>query len=380
MIKVRKEVRPEFKYDLELIGPPEKPVFFDIETTGLSPKNSSLYLIGVLFFDEGSWIFEQYFAEDPLEEPLLLDAFFELLGKKRRLYGSTILIHYNGDMFDIPFLKSCISGYRLPHDFSFFISLDIFRKVKPLKAFLGLENCKLKTVERFLGEDREDEYNGGELIEVYLRYLKLGRDKGQELLRLLLLHNEEDILNMPSVLCILAYDDLFSAKHRLISSDIVDLSKLGLSKGGHVLDLNYSLTSTLPVPLYFSFGSFNLGLSEKKLNITADMREGELKYFFDNYKEYYYLPFEDYAVHRSLGEFVDKKARVKACAKNCYMKKEGLFFPQPSEILKPGFYEEYKGKDIYALYENDPFSDPGFASEYAHEVLKLAASNMKAKE
>lgn len=41
-------------YPLERIAPLEQFLFVDIETTGFTAKNSSLYLIGTAFYAEGS--------------------------------------------------------------------------------------------------------------------------------------------------------------------------------------------------------------------------------------------------------------------------------------------------------------------------------------
>ena len=49
--------------------------------------------------------------------------------------------------------------------------------------------------------------------------------------------------------------------------------------------------------------------------------QGQLKHFYPDYRDYYYLPFEDTAIHRSVGEYVDRSARKKATAKTCYTKK-----------------------------------------------------------
>ena len=48
----------------------ENPLFFDIETTGLSWKNSMVFLIGFLKMNDekSKWILEQWFLEDPSEE------------------------------------------------------------------------------------------------------------------------------------------------------------------------------------------------------------------------------------------------------------------------------------------------------------------------
>ena len=75
------------------------------------------------------------------------------------------------------------------------------------KKLLGLPDMKQKTIERLLKIGREDLYNGGELIEVYLDYL---RTHDQEEKHLLLLHNEDDLKGMPSLLPVLFYPDFFA--------------------------------------------------------------------------------------------------------------------------------------------------------------------------
>lgn len=51
------------------------PCFFDIETTGLSPKANYVYLIGSLSRSDGNWKFRQWFAENIDEEPEILRLF-----------------------------------------------------------------------------------------------------------------------------------------------------------------------------------------------------------------------------------------------------------------------------------------------------------------
>ena len=54
-------------------------LFIDIETTGLSARNSSLYLVGVVFFKDDTWNYTQWLAENYDEELQLLTAFFEFM-------------------------------------------------------------------------------------------------------------------------------------------------------------------------------------------------------------------------------------------------------------------------------------------------------------
>ena len=80
------------------------------------------------------------------------------------------------------------------------------------------------------------------------------------------------------------------------------------------------------------------------MNLAVTLYDGELKYFFVDYKNYYYLPAEDCAIHKSVGTYVDRSARKQATARTCYQKKKGCFVPQPSPVFTPLFYHEYKGQ------------------------------------
>ena len=47
---------------------PDSSLFFDIETTGLDHRRSHLYLLGMIFQENGSWKLVQLFAEKPAEK------------------------------------------------------------------------------------------------------------------------------------------------------------------------------------------------------------------------------------------------------------------------------------------------------------------------
>ena len=84
--------------------------FFDIETTGLSPKASSLYLIGGMHYDPlyEQWCLIQWFADDYKSEKKILEYFLEYLKKFRVLY------HFNGATFDIPYILQKCQKHHIP--------------------------------------------------------------------------------------------------------------------------------------------------------------------------------------------------------------------------------------------------------------------------
>ena len=91
MITIHKEFDIQTEYDLSRIGDPEKLLFFDIETTGFSAYDSSLYLIGTLHFSEGKVILDQFFADSFSSELPVLEAFFEFIrnfcGRWNQIYA-----------------------------------------------------------------------------------------------------------------------------------------------------------------------------------------------------------------------------------------------------------------------------------------------------
>ena len=74
------------------------PVFYDIETTGLSRKSTLLYLIGAVGIEDKTWYFHQWMAESDKEEETILRIFSQFL----KQYD--LLISYNGERFDQPYL------------------------------------------------------------------------------------------------------------------------------------------------------------------------------------------------------------------------------------------------------------------------------------
>jgi len=356
LLRIEKPIEITTEFDLSLIAPAEDIMFFDIETTGLSSWKSGLYLIGLLTYDDG-WKIIQYFCEDVSDETVVLENFFTLLSSKK------VLISFNGDGFDIPFLTHMVEQYGLPYSFDNVESFDILKKIRPLKKLLGLENMKLKTCEKFLGIHREDRFSGGDLINVYFQWQE---DHSQDKLECLLLHNFEDIENMPHILPILNYLYTLTGSFSLHSQEIVEHP----TEKRKVLSLTYETSVTVPVPLDIKLDNWFMNLSDSDLNLCADLYEGELKFFYPNHTDYYYLPMEDRAIHRSLAEFVDRSHRKKATAKTCYQRVSGLFLPEPEPVFSPVLYREYKDKLSYTQFSPELFDDEALTEAYLRSVIK----------
>lgn len=360
MITLHKTIEFQETYPLDRIGRKEELLFFDIETTGFSGEYSTLYLIGCVYYQNCCWNLIQWFADTLEAEQELLHTFFRFLN------GFSKVIHFNGDGFDLPYLLKRCKAYGLPYDFSQVESFDIYRKIRPFRELLGLSSMKQKAIEAFLKIQRKDLYSGGQLIEVYKDYLMTHE---AFLFDLLILHNEDDLKGMPLILPILNYPDYLEKEFILEKQELLSQPDI-FGREHHSLRLVCKNGFSIPIGFTSSNSLFSLEAEGELLTITVDLFEGELKYFYPDYKNYYYLIYEDKAIHKSVAEYVDKEARKKATAKTCYTRQTGLYLPQFTPLWSPYLQMEHKDKITYTPFDLNLFKDQQKASLYISHVLK----------
>ncbi len=342
-------------------------VFFDIETTGFSPAHSNIYMIGCARKKNDIISVDQFFAENPSEESVIINAFLEILEK------CSTIISFNGIGFDIPFLKAKCDQYNIHEHFKEYQYLDIFKSVSELKFLLKLPNYKQKTVEKFLGLSREDLFSGGELINVYREYQK---NNSEEKLQLLHLHNYEDVLGMMNLLPILSYLEVFHGQYTITETCIgpyMDSNHQSKKELFITLQNDYSV----PKRVSYQYHEFYLTMKDKITTIRIPIYSGELRFFYANYKDYYYLPKEDLAIHKSVASYVDKEYRENARASNCYNRKTSDFLPQYESIMQPEFRKTYKEKISYFEITEDFCTSDIMLRRYVDHILKLMLSNKK---
>lgn len=343
---------------------------YDIETTGFSANYSSLYLIGFAHRVKDTLIIEQLFAETPSDEANLIKEFVKILSSNSAM---TNLISFNGEAFDMNFLKKKCSQLDLAFEMNFLDnckSIDIYKIIFKEKKIFQLENYKQKTIEKFLGIDRDDLYSGGDLIQIYKNYVK---KPTQEALDLLLLHNHDDVLGLFKLLPILSYLLFFKGN---VSLNKIQQNVFKDINGEDKIELLFTLNNLFKVPKPLSFASpntegiyFKLGCDQTIIRIPLFC--GILKHFYKDYKNYYYLPAEDYAIHKSLSTYIDKDYRTQATASNCYTKKASVFLPQYSEFIEPLFKLDYKNKISYFLCTPDFLESDEKVLEYLKYIISL---------
>jgi len=341
-------------------------LFFDIETTGFSAKHTICYLIGCTFYKADGWNFIQWFLDKPSEEADLIKEFLNFAREYK------YLIHFNGEGFDLPYLAERCSVLGIDDDFNIFrnniISVDIFKAAKSVKELLKLDNYRQKTLEQFLGITRNDIYSGGDLIKVYKDYIK---QPDKTALDTLLLHNYDDITALPSLMPLLSYCTVIMYDKTSITYSIntaTDYSGTPLTE----LIISMALPVSVPIPVSYGKEPFYIKISGSTMKLRSRMYIGELKYYYPNYRDYYYLPDEDTAYHKSVAAFVDHSRRKQATAENCYMKKSGTFLPQMSELNMPRFKINYNDKCTFFEASDKFLQSKEKLSAYADHIIKFA--------
>lgn len=294
-------------YDMSSIIDIDNSLFIDIETTGLTPRTSHIYMIGLAYYEKDTWYFRGLFADTQSEEESVL------LSLVSALDNYTTLVHFNGTTFDIPFINKRFGKYNISYDFKALKSLDLCREFSPYKFIFNMPNCKQKTVETVLGINREDIYSGGELIEVYKQYVK---SPDEATYRLLYTHNHDDVIGMLKITAFYSLIDVINGSYNAVNAYINEYNDInGIKK--EELFINF-LGIPINIPINCHAYGYNLKLKDGKGMLRCPIENGSLKLYYSDYKNYYYLPAEDMAVHKSVGQYVDKNYREKATATNCY--------------------------------------------------------------
>ncbi len=379
MLTITDNYTGSLPYSLEKLGSPSGLFFFDIETTGLSAKTSQLYLIGCLYTDGTQFQLHQWFAESHTDEKLLLTTFRDYI---KTLPEGCLLMHFNGNTFDMPYLRQKYDRYKQPFPLDTMENMDIYRMIRPYKALLGLPSLRQKAIEDYLNIPRKDPFDGGQLIAVYEDYLRTHSPQG---LQALLLHNDEDVRNMPLLLAALHLNDYMEADYQLTEQRLHHTTAWdGTEKDELLLTLESPIALARPISLRLDNGTY-LTASGNRIRLAVPLCEMTLKHYFADTKDYFYLPDEDRAIHKSVGIYVDKKHRQKATKDNCYTKKNAVFIPCPcgmevDESTYIVFRQERKEKGFYLEYshaESDQFfpaisqEDTSlFWTQYIHAIWK----------
>lgn len=313
------ELLKDFPYNI-----PRELFFADIETTGLSSSKNKIYCIGTAQIRKNSGQIVQFFAEQSEEEPEILKQFsdFFLTDPDRHI------ITYNGASFDLPFLKQRYAYWNIPFPLEHTKHTDLYQQSRRLQPLLQLNYMKQKDLELFLNINRDDRYNGGELIRIYKKYEKT---KDPELLQLLKLHNLDDMKGLCALTAIKPYIELTEGKFTINHIDFFE-EQNNLFASFEIAFENPLVSSITKV----AENGVLIALRSKTGIIRLPVFHTTLKLFLTDYKNYFYLPQEHTVIHKSVGQFVDSAHRIPATRENCFLQKEGFFIEVSERLRKKG--------------------------------------------
>jgi uncharacterized protein YprB with RNaseH-like and TPR domain/DNA-directed RNA polymerase subunit RPC12/RpoP len=165
------------------IGEDQDFAIVDIETLGLSER--PIILLGIAKPTKTCICTSQFLLRDIQDEP---SAIWALVSQ---LEQNSSLITFNGRSFDIPYIKQRLAYYGLdacldnPH----FDVLHFTRRALRHK----LSDCRLETVEKYIGIEREINIPGALVPHFYDTYLKT---KNAGPLVAIVEHNKQDLLTL----------------------------------------------------------------------------------------------------------------------------------------------------------------------------------------
>lgn len=171
-------------------------VFFDIETTGFDPEFSRLAMSAFFYFIDNKWVMEQFLTESREDEKKVIAETLNAL-----MYFKKI-VTYNGNDFDIPFVVQKAKKIDVDASSLREKSLDLYPLTKKLKKKYGFVNCKLKTIEKFLGINRTFFIEGEMLASYYSRAIEGSQTHFDEYVG----YSEEDVIYLAQLMSDFAED------------------------------------------------------------------------------------------------------------------------------------------------------------------------------
>ena len=314
---------------LQDIAPLNDFLLLDIETTGLSAEHNAVYLIGCIYHQTDGWNLIQWMDNTGNEEKEVLSSFLLFAS------GYRILVHYNGDRFDIPFLRKRIELHSLTDTTFDAKTLDLYKVILPYRRVLGLPDYRQQTMEALLGTGRIEDKSGADLVKVYRRFIV---DPEPELLTMLLGHNEADVTGLLSLLPLMIYRELDSSEFRVRKAQANYYTDHDGTRREELF-IFFRLGRSLPAPVYASADHCYVKIEGDEGVLKVPLYTEVMKYFYANYKDYYFLPEEDMAVH------------------------------QWDLYRTPFFKRSYEDKELFFEFSDDCKKDRNFLGGYAAYVF-----------
>ena len=312
----------------------ESILLFDIATTSFEAANGCVFLIGAAYLSAGKLMIKQLFSENVNEEVLMINEFISFADRFKTV------LSYKGDSFDFPYLSGRLSILCKDHFFAECSavnfheifqklstlrskSFDLFNIIKPLKTPLGFVSTKLDYLQKRLGQNVFNSISGENISVFYSRFLA-----EKKLKNLQNISTREENLGFISDYFIKRADDELA--HLIIRENdhfledilanncdnleaILFLCRLSIPLNilNEKIAVSVHVEKKEELPDIITFIYDTEKFLSKKLCINLQAYQKNIKLFYADYKNYFYFPLEDMAVHRSVAEFTSTSSRKK---------------------------------------------------------------------
>ena len=286
---------------------PEHAVILDIVSHGRYWRSSPLVSVSVISQGAGGPQETTWLSEKESDEYDILEA----LGKY--LPGHDTVITFNGQSYDIPFLRKKLSAYGLPDPLAGMKPRDLFREYRPLKTVLGLPSGRLVDYDEYIRMHTEPG-TGFSTENEGLPDISSDRTRSSFADSIAAVQpSGEDLSTADAVrtLRILGFDAVLELLHG--SFDSVQAEALE-----DLVMFRIRTLRSIPCRISFHDGPFHLTASGRTAALSSRIEDGRIRFYHSDINNYIYLPHEGYAVYKTMAEFVDKSHRKKATRETCY--------------------------------------------------------------
>jgi len=163
---------------------PERAIFLDTETSGFA--SNPVFLIGVLYYNNGNFLIDQLFARNYSEETAILEYFGEFAP------GFDTVLTFNGKSFDIPFIRDRMIYHRKKFQWAH-NHVDLLHHSRR-KWKKDLPDCRLQTLESYIcHRNRVEDLPSSLVPMVYQEFVRSGDAR---LLADIFHHNALDLITL----------------------------------------------------------------------------------------------------------------------------------------------------------------------------------------
>ena len=234
----------------------KKYIVLDIETSGVSRINSKVLVVGIL---NSNGEFVQYAITDKNEEKTLLETISLLLKDK-------YIITFNGDIFDIPFIKSRMSYHGLK-PFIEKSTFDIRKYLIKNKYITDIERFSLKELEIYHDIKRFEEFELDSDVEFYT----FDEFKNENFEKVLL-HNKYDVINTYYLLDLV--NKIEKSKQIHLNDFTIKIDSITHDK--NILEINGDISPEI-MDYFVEGNNFSLSIVNSSFQLKLYILEGYLE-------------------------------------------------------------------------------------------------------